>query len=83
MKERYSEEPTIGQMLLPGRHYIAARLESSPADAPIYDVTIDNGREKRHWYATFIRQDGTLKLAAARPAERKADDGIAAPAQGR
>jgi hypothetical protein len=83
MKERYSEEPTIGQMLLPGRHYTAQRVASSPADAPVYDVTIDNGREKLHWYAAFIREDGTLKLAAVRPAERKADDGMAAPAPGR
>jgi hypothetical protein len=83
MKERYTEEPTIGQMLLPGRHYTAQRLASSPADAPIYDVTIDNGHEKLHWYAYFVREKGILKLAAVRPAERKADDGVAAPAQGR
>ena len=85
MKERYSDEPTIGQMLLPGRHYTARRLASSPADAPVYDVTIDNGREKLHWYAYFIRAEGTLKLSAVRPAERKGDGdgGVAAPAQGR
>jgi hypothetical protein len=83
MKARYWEEPTIGQMLLPGRHYAAQRLASSPADAPIYDVTIDNGHEKIHWFAYFIREEGILKLAAVRPAERKADDGVAAPAQGR
>jgi hypothetical protein len=71
MKERCSDEPTIGQMLLPGRHYIARRMASSPADAPIYDVTIDNGHERLHWYAYFIREEGTLKLRAVRPAERK------------
>jgi hypothetical protein len=58
-------------MLLPGRHYIARRMASSPADAPIYDVTIDNGHERLHWYAYFIREEGTLKLRAVRPAERK------------
>jgi hypothetical protein len=83
MKERYSDEPTFGQMLLPGRHYTAQRVPSSPADAPIYDVTIDNGREKVHWYAYFMREKGVVKLSAVRPAERKADDGVAAPAQGR
>ncbi|MGE5148828.1 MAG: hypothetical protein ACM3II_01795 [Rhodospirillaceae bacterium] len=83
MKERYTEEPTVGQMLLPGRHYTPHRVVSSPADEPVYDVTIDNGHEKLHWYAYFVRENGILKLAAARPAERKADDGIAAPAQGR
>ena len=84
MKERYWEEPTIGQMLRPGRHYTARRL-ASPADAPIYDVTIDNGHEKSHWYAYFIREEGTLKLRAVRPAERKDDSngGVAAPARGR
>jgi hypothetical protein len=70
MKERYSDEPTIGQMLLPG-HYIARRMASSLADAPIYDVTIDNGHERLHWYAYFIREEGALKLRAVRPAERK------------
>ena len=69
MKERYSEEPTVGQMLLPGRHYTAGRLDSSPADAPIYDVTINHGHNARHWYAYFIREEGVLKLRAARPAE--------------
>jgi hypothetical protein len=85
MKERYWDEPTFGQMLLPGRHYTAHRLDSSPADAPIYDVTVDNGKEKLHWYAYFIREEGTLKLKAVRPAERKGDDdgSVAAPAPAR
>jgi hypothetical protein len=88
MKERYSEEPTIGQMLLPGRHYTASRLASSPADTPIYHVTIDNGRERLHWFAYFIREEGNLKLRAVRPAERKGTgdqylDGVAAPARDR
>jgi hypothetical protein len=88
MKERYSDKPTFGQMLLPGRHYTASRRASSPANAPIYDVTIDNGRERLHWYADFIREEGTLKLRAVRPAERKGAgdsdlDDVAAPARGR
>jgi hypothetical protein len=85
MKQHYSEEPTIGQMLRPGKHYIAHRLASSPADAPIYDIAIDNGHETRHWYAYFIREEGTFKLRTVRPAERKGDGngGIAAPTQGR
>jgi len=85
MKARYSDEPTIGQMLLPGRHYTAHRLASSPADAPVYDVTIDNGRETLRWHAYFIREDGTLKLRSVRPVQRKGDDDgdVAAPAQGR
>src|SRR5690242_8037747 len=57
MKRDHSDEPTIGQMLLPGRHYTARRVAASPADAPIYDVTIDNGHEKLHWYAYFVRED--------------------------
>ena len=83
MKERYWEEPTIGQMLLPGRHYTAQRVASSPADAPVYDVTIDNGHEKVHWFAYFVTEKGVLKLAAVRPAERKNEDGVAAPPKGR
>jgi hypothetical protein len=82
MKERYSDAPTIGELLLPGRYYTTRRLASSPIGAPIYDVTIDNGR---HWYAYFIREESTLKLKAVQPAERKggSDDGVAAPARGR
>lgn len=66
MKRRYSDEPTVGQMLLPGKHYAARRLALSPADAPVYDVTIDNGRETIDWYAYFTRESGTLKLKAVR-----------------
>jgi hypothetical protein len=83
MKQRYSEEPTVGQMLLPGRHYTARRVASSPDDAPVYDVTLRSGKEALHWYAYFTRENGVLKLAAARPAERKGDDDMAAPARGR
>ena len=46
-------------------------------------MTIDNGHEKLHRYAYFVPEKGMLKLAAVRPAGRKADDGVAAPAQGR
>ncbi len=73
MKRQYSEEPTVGQMLLPGKHYTARRLANSPAAAPVYIVTIDNGHEKIDWIASFVREGGMLKLAAARPSNDKAD----------
>jgi hypothetical protein len=72
MKRLYWEEPTVGQMLLPGKHYTARRLANSPADAPVYIVTIDNGHEKIGWVASFVREDGILKLATARPSNDKA-----------
>ncbi len=72
MKRVYSEEPTVGQMLLPGKHYTARRNANSPADAPVYIVTIDNGHEKIDWIASFVREDGILKLAAVRPSNDKA-----------
>lgn len=89
MKRLYSEEPTIGQMLLPGRHYTARRVASSPADGPVYDVTIERGGETHHWFAYFTREDGVLKLKAVRLAERKAggdggrQDDVATPSPGR
>jgi hypothetical protein len=73
MKRSYSEEPTVGQMLLPGKHYTARRTANSPADAPVYVVTIDNGHEKIDWVAYFVRDGGILKLTAARPSNDKAD----------
>ena len=73
MKRLYWEEPTVGQMLLPGRHYTAHRIANSPADAPVYAVTIDNGHEKIDWHAYFTREGGILKLTAVRPSNDKAD----------
>lgn len=66
MKERYWEEPTIGQMLLPGKHYTARRLSLSPADAPVYAVAIGDGTAIIDWYAYFTRKDGILLLKAIR-----------------
>lgn len=64
MKERYSDEPTIGQMLPPGKHYSVRRLSLSTIDAPVYGVAINDGAID--WYAYFTREDGTLKLKALR-----------------
>lgn len=71
MKRLYWEEPTVGQMLLPGKHYVARRIADSPGDAPVYVVTIDNGHEKIDWIASFVREDGMLKLKSARPSNDK------------
>ena len=72
MKRLYWDDPTVGQMLLPGKHYTARRLPNSPADAPVYIVTIDNGHEKIDWVATFAREGGILKLKSARASNDKA-----------
>lgn len=66
MKERYSDEPTLGQMLVPGTHYTARRLALSPDDAPVYGVAITTENETFDWYAYFAADDGTLKLRAVR-----------------
>jgi hypothetical protein len=66
MKERYSGEPTIGQMFVPGTHYTARRLALSPDDAPVYGVAITTGDKTFDWYAYFASSDGTLKLRAVR-----------------
>ncbi len=73
MKRVYWEEPTVGQMLLPGRHYTVRRIANAPVDTPVYVVTIDNGHEKIDWIASFVREDGILKLTDARPSNDKAD----------
>ena len=71
MMRLFSEEPTVGQMLLPGKHYTARRRANSPVDAPVYIVTIDNGHEKIGWVAAFVREGETLKVATARRSNDK------------
>ena len=67
MKQYYSDDPTVGQMLLgTSVRYTVRRLPLSPDDAPVYDVALHYGDMTGDWYAYFTPVDGTLKLRAVR-----------------
>jgi hypothetical protein len=66
MKERFSNEPTLGQSLKPGVTIKARLLPLSQREAPVYAVDLRVEGLVDNWYAFFSLDGNDLKLRAVR-----------------